>query len=84
MVLLRDMGQVEACFVPFRDSVILDTRRVYSLRGTCSAKCGRFGCTRWNSYVTWVKRKLVSIRSEIVLILVQDTCLVCAERTVGW
>jgi hypothetical protein len=33
--------------------------------------------------VTWVKRKLVFVRLEIVLILAQDTYLVCAERTIG-
>ena len=30
-----------------------------------------------------LKWKLVSIRLEIVLILTQDRCMVCAERTIG-
>ena len=30
-----------------------------------------------------VKWKLVSVRLEIVLVLVQDSCTVCAERTIG-
>jgi hypothetical protein len=33
--------------------------------------------------VTRLKSKLVSVRLEIVLILTQDRCTVCAERT-GW
>jgi hypothetical protein len=31
MVLLHDMGQVEACFGPFGDSVNLNTRWVHGL-----------------------------------------------------
>jgi hypothetical protein len=42
--------------------------------------CGR---TRWNSLVTWVMSNLISVRLEMVLVLVQDRCAVCAERTVG-
>jgi hypothetical protein len=33
--------------------------------------------------VTSVKWKLVLLYLEIVLILTQDTCTVCAERTMG-
>jgi hypothetical protein len=33
--------------------------------------------------VTWVKGKLASVYLEIVLILVQDRCMVCAECTTG-
>jgi len=33
--------------------------------------------------VTRLKWKLVSVRLEIVLILTQDRCTVCAERTIG-
>jgi hypothetical protein len=42
-----------------------------------------FGCTGWHSYVTRLKWKLVSVCLDTVLILIQDTCTVCAERTVG-
>ena len=38
-----------------------------------------FGCTRWNSLVTWVMWNLVSIRLEIVLVLVQDRCMVSPD-----
>ena len=33
--------------------------------------------------MTWVMWNLVSIRLEIVLVLVQDSCTVCARRTIG-
>jgi hypothetical protein len=33
--------------------------------------------------VTRLKWKLVSVRLEIVLTLIQDRCMVCAERTVS-
>jgi len=33
--------------------------------------------------VTRVKWKLVSVLSEIVLILTEDRCTVCVERTIG-
>ena len=34
--------------------------------------------------MTRLKWKLVSILSEIVLILMQDSCTLCAERTKAW
>jgi hypothetical protein len=33
--------------------------------------------------VTWVKWKLISVYLEIVLILTQDWCTVCAERGIS-
>ena len=33
--------------------------------------------------MTMLKWKLVSVRLEIVLILTQDRCMVCVERTIG-
>jgi hypothetical protein len=33
--------------------------------------------------VTWIKHKLISIRLEIVLISVQDRCMVCDKSTTG-
>ena len=32
----------------------------------------------------WVKWKLVSVHLETVLILTQDRCTVCIERTIGF
>jgi hypothetical protein len=42
-----------------------------------------FGCTRWNSKVTWVMSNLVLVHLEIVLVSVQDRCTVCAKHTTG-
>jgi hypothetical protein len=42
-----------------------------------------FGCTRWYSWVTRLKWKLVSVHLEIVLILIQDRFTVCPEDTVS-
>jgi hypothetical protein len=33
--------------------------------------------------VTWVKWKLILFHLETVLILTQDRCTVCVERTIG-
>ena len=33
--------------------------------------------------MTWLKWKLVSVRLEIVLILMQDRSTVCAEHSIG-
>jgi hypothetical protein len=50
-------------------------------RTIASENC--FGCTRWNSKVTWVMWNLVLVHLEIVLVSVQDRCTVCAKHTVG-
>jgi hypothetical protein len=52
------------------------------------AKCtiglrNHFGCTRWNSKVTWVMQNLVLVCLEIVLVSLQVRCMVCAKHTVG-
>jgi hypothetical protein len=31
----------------------------------------------------WLKRKLILVSLEIMLILVQNSCSVCADRTIG-
>jgi hypothetical protein len=41
---------------------------------------GRTGC---HSLVTRLNWKLVSVRLDTVLILIQDRCTVCTERTVS-
>jgi hypothetical protein len=33
--------------------------------------------------VTWVKWKVILVHLEIVLISVQDRCMICAEHTIG-
>ena len=42
-----------------------------------------FGHTYWYSTVTRLKWKLFSVQLEIVLVLMQDRCRVCAEHTIG-
>jgi hypothetical protein len=49
MELLGDIGQMEAHFGLFEDSVNLDARYVHSLRETCNMLRNCFGPTRWNS-----------------------------------
>ena len=78
MVLLGDGGQVEARFSPFGDSVSISARQVH---GLCGTRLGNhFGSTRWNSQVTRLKWNLVSVRLEIVFVLVQDRCTVCSKH----
>jgi hypothetical protein len=83
MVLLGDVGHVEARFSLFGDGINLDARWVHGLRRKYHG-CGNcFGCTQWNSYVTRVKWKVDLFHLEIVLILKQDRCMVCAKYTIG-
>jgi hypothetical protein len=73
MELLGNMGQVEAHLGPFGDCVNLGVRYVHGLRQTYHRLGNQFGHTRWYSYVTWVKCKLISIYLEVVLISMQDS-----------
>jgi hypothetical protein len=43
----------------------------------------QFGCIQWYSSVTTLWWKPVSVHLEIVLILTQDRCMVCAKHTIG-
>ena len=42
-----------------------------------------FGRTRWNSKLTRVLSSHVLVRLEMVLVSVQDRCMVCVKRTIG-
>ena len=42
-----------------------------------------FGRSRWYCLVTWVMSNLVSVHLETVFLLVQDRCMVYANRTIG-
>ena len=42
-----------------------------------------FGCTQWNSKVTWVTWNLVSVHLETLLLSVQDRCMVCTKCPIG-
>jgi hypothetical protein len=82
MVLLGDEAQVEARFSLFDDSANLDVRKVHGLCQTYHSLRNHFGCTRWNSKVTWVMWNLVLVHLEIVSVSVQDRCTVCAKHTI--
>jgi hypothetical protein len=49
MELLGDVGQVEACFGAFGDSVNLGTTKVHDLGGTYHRLGNHFGYNQWNS-----------------------------------
>jgi hypothetical protein len=83
MVLLGDAAQVEAQLCPFGDSANLNTRYMHGLCQTYYRLANCFGCTRWNSYVTWFMWNLVLVHLETVLASVQDRCTVCAKHTIG-
>jgi hypothetical protein len=68
IILKGDMGQVESCFGPIGDSVNLSVRRVHSLCQMYHRHGNHFEHTRWYTYVTWVKCKLISVYLETVLI----------------
>jgi hypothetical protein len=77
------MSHVESCFSPFGDGVSAGARYVHGLLQTYHRFRNPFAHTRWYSKVTRLKWKLISVRLELFLILRQDRCMVCAERTIG-
>jgi hypothetical protein len=83
MVLLCDEARLEDHFSPFRDRANLDVSSMHGLCQTYHRPRNHFVHIRWYSSVTRLNWKLVSVRLEIVLILTQDRCNVCAKRTIG-
>ena len=77
------MGRVESHLGPFGDSVSVGAGTAHGLRQMYHRLRNHFGRTRWYYLVTKLMWKLVSVRLEIVLILTQDWCTVCSERTIG-
>jgi hypothetical protein len=79
MVLLRDVGQVDARIGPFEDTVNLKARGAWFvpmfLRLAIVFGVTRSN-TRWYSIVTRVKWKLVWVRSKIMLISMQHRYIV--------
>jgi hypothetical protein len=63
--------------------VSVGARHVHCLCEAYHRLRNHFGHTRWYSLVTRLELKLILVRLEIVLILMQDSCIVCAERTIG-
>ena len=87
MVLLGDEAQLEASFGPFGDSANLDARSVHCLRRTYH----RLEKSFWThpmellGYVGHVESRSVHLEMVLVLllVLVQDRCMVCAKCTIG-
>ena len=78
MVLLGEEAQVKARYNLFGDSANLDAKQVHGLHGMYHMLGNTFGCNRQNSQMTCVIWNLASVRLEIILVLVQDRCTVCA------
>ena len=82
MVLHGDVGLVESRFSPFGDRVSVSARFMHGLHQTYHRLRNHFGHTQWYFMVMRLKWKLDSVCLDIVLILAQDRCTVCAERTI--
>jgi hypothetical protein len=83
MELVSDVGRVESRFSPFGDSVSVSARLEHGLHRTYHRHRNHFGRSRSDSYVTRLKWKLGSVRFGIVLLLMQDWCLVCTKYSIG-
>jgi hypothetical protein len=83
MELVSDVGHVESRFNPFGDSVSVSARLEHGLHRTYHRHRNRFGRSRSDSYVMRLKWKLGSVRFGIVLLLMQDWCLVCTKCTIS-
>ena len=82
MVLLGDEAQLEAHFGPFGDSANFDARSVHGLRRTYHRLRNRLHAPdELLGDVGHVESH--SVHLEMVLVLVQDRCTVCVERTIG-
>ena len=83
MKLLGDMGHVESCFGLFGVCVSVDARYMHGFCQTYHRLRNHFRRTRWYSLVIRFKWKLVLVRLDVVRILTQDRCMVCAEHAIG-
>ena len=83
MEFLGDVGHAEPRFDPVGDSVSVGATYLHVLRRTYHRLRNRFGCTRWNSLVTWVVWNLTSFHLETLLVSVQYRCMVCGRHTIA-
>ena len=82
MVLLGDEAKVEVRFGAFGDSANLDARNLHGLCRTYHRFRNRLHAPdELLGDVGHVESR--SVRLEMVLVLVQDRCTVCAQRTIG-
>jgi hypothetical protein len=80
---LGDVAHVESRFSPFGDGVSVGARQEHGLCQMYHRVKNRFRRTRSYSKVTRLKWKLISVRLHIVLILMQQRCMVCVEHSIG-
>ena len=83
MVLLGDKDQVEARFGLFGDSANLDARSVHGLRRTYHRLKKLFWTHPMELLDDVDHVESRSVRLKMVLVLVQDRCMVCAQCTIG-
>jgi hypothetical protein len=93
MALLGDEAQAEARFSTFVDNVLCRCMIGHGLSQMYHRLGNRYGCTRRNCKVTLVMWNLISVRLETVLlsvrldiveIMLQDRCMFCVECTIGF
>jgi hypothetical protein len=82
MELLGNVGNVESHFGPFGASVSVCGKIGARFPPKYHRLRNHFGYSRWYSKVTRLLWKLVSVHLEIVLILTQGRCTICAEHTI--
>jgi hypothetical protein len=83
MLLLGHEAQVEAHFGPFGDSANLDARQVYGLCRMYRRLENHFGRTPMALLGDVGHVESVWVCLVMVLVLVQDSCTICAKRTLG-
>jgi hypothetical protein len=76
-------GIVKSHFGPFGDSISVGARWEHGLRRTYQKLRNYFGHTRWVLLGDEAQVEGLPVRLEIVLILIQVSCIVCAKRTKG-
>ena len=82
MELLGDTGHVESRFCPFRAGFSVGARQVHGLRQTYHRLRKSFWTHLMVLLDTSLKWQLVPFQLEIELVLTQDRCTLCAERTI--
>jgi hypothetical protein len=83
MALLGDEDQVEACFSPFGQILLILTQDRCTVCAEHTIGSEIILDTRWNSYVMWLCGISFSGCLETVFVSVQDRGSVCAKRTIG-
>jgi hypothetical protein len=79
----RWCGSCEIHLFLLGDRVSVGARLVHGLCQTYHRLRNHFGHTHWYHKVTRLKWKLISVLSDILLILTQDRCTVCIEHVIG-